>query len=63
MAGETFPLKQLQIIVGKSDQVEDGFAIVPVKTCGVDVTMDEAVVVHVGDCACDLAEDKEEAWR
>jgi len=59
MAGKTFSFQQLQIIVGKSNQIEHWLTIAPMETSWMNVTMDKAVVVHMGNCACNLTKDKE----
>ena len=63
MASKVFALEQLKVIVGQSNQIKDRFSVKPMQPCWMDVSMDQSVVMHVCDCACDLAEQKEESRR
>lgn len=58
MTSKIFTFQKLQVIVGEPDKVENRLPVAPVKTRWVDVAMHKVVVVHVGDCACDLSENK-----
>ena len=59
MAGKVFALEQLEVIVGQSDQIKNWLAVEPVKPSWMNVSMDQSMVMHMSNCACDLAEQKE----
>ena len=61
MAAEVLAFEQLDEIVGQADQVENGFAVAPVQTRRVDVSMDETVGVHMSNSTRDLPEDEEQS--
>ncbi len=63
MASKVSPFQELQIVVGQSNQVENRFALVPVKSGRVDVPMHKTMVVHVRDCRADLPEYEEKPGR
>ena len=58
MSGKILAFEELQIIVGKPDQIEHRPAFAPVEARRVHVAMHKPVLVHVGHSTRDLPEDE-----
>ena len=63
MTSEIFTFKQFQVVVGQPNEVENWLAVSPMQARRVNVTMHQAVLVHVSDSARQLSEDEEQALR
>ena len=61
MAGEVFAFEELEVVVGQTNQVEDSSAIAPMKPCRMNISVHEAVIVHMRHCTSNLSEDEQKS--